>query len=88
MYQEIAELVKEPPSLLVTNEAVAVKSGARLVCAVWCQRPGYDLRRTRRDLPDLTRNAAYGGIDQRFPMLSKIGLHYHIFSRGYQGSID
>jgi hypothetical protein len=23
-------------------------------------------RRTRRDLPDLTRNAAHGGINQRF----------------------
>ena len=28
--------------------------------------PGCDLRRTRRDLPDLTRNAAHGGINLRF----------------------
>ena len=37
-----------------------------LPCTAWCQSPGYDLRRTRRDLPDLTRNAAHGGINQRF----------------------
>ncbi len=34
--------------------------------AAWRQSPGYDLRRTRRDLPDLARNAAHGGINQRF----------------------
>ena len=32
----------------------------------WHRSPGYDLRRTRRDLPGLTRFAAHGGIDQRF----------------------
>ncbi len=33
----------------------------------WHRPPGYDLRRVlRRDLPDLTRNAARGGINQRF----------------------
>jgi hypothetical protein len=51
--------------LLVINEAVAAKSGTR--GAAWRQSPGYDLRRTRRDLPGLTRNAAHGGINQRFP---------------------
>ena len=52
-------------SLPVINEAVAAKSGAR--GAAWHRSPGYDLRRTRRDLPNLTRNAAHGGINQRFP---------------------
>ncbi len=41
--------------------------GGSRVCTAWCQSPGYDLRRTRRDLPDLTRKAALGGINQRFP---------------------
>ena len=40
--------------------------GRSLPCAAWHRSPGYDLRRTRRDLPDLTRNAAHGGINQRF----------------------
>ena len=35
--------------------------------AAWHRSPGYDLRRTRRDLPDLTRSAAHGKINQRFP---------------------
>ena len=39
--------------------------GCSLPCTAWCQSPGYDLRRTCRDLPDLTRNAAHGGINQR-----------------------
>ena len=40
--------------------------GCSLPCTAWCQSPSYDLRRTRRDLPDLTRNAVHGGINQRF----------------------
>ncbi len=40
--------------------------GCSLPCAAWHRSPGYDLRRTRRDLPDLTRNAAHGGINQCF----------------------
>ena len=40
--------------------------GRSRVCTAWCQSPSYDLRRTRRDLPDLTRNATHGGINQRF----------------------
>jgi hypothetical protein len=40
--------------------------GRSLSCTAWHRSPSYDLRRTRRDLPDLTRNAAHGGIDQRF----------------------
>ena len=40
--------------------------GCSLASTAWRQSPGYDLRRTRRDLPDLTRNAAHGGINQRF----------------------
>ena len=35
--------------------------------AAWYRSPGYDLRRTRRDLPDLTRNATRGGVNKRFP---------------------
>ena len=38
-----------------------------LSCTAWHRSPGYDLRRTRRDLPDLASNAAHGGINQRFP---------------------
>ena len=56
------------------NSSPAVKPGARLVCTAWCQSPGYDLRRTRRDLPDLTRNAAHGGINQRF-LREERGVH-------------
>ena len=41
--------------------------GRSLPCTAWHRSPSYDLRRTRRDLPDLTRNAAHGGINQRFP---------------------
>ena len=40
--------------------------GRSLPCAAWHRSPGYDLRRTRRDLPDLARNAAHRGINQRF----------------------
>ncbi len=40
--------------------------GCSLSCTAWHRSPSYDLRRTRRDLPDLTRNAAHGGINQRF----------------------
>ena len=40
--------------------------GRSLASTAWHRSPGYDLRRTRRDLPDLTRNAAHGGINQRF----------------------
>ena len=43
--------------------------GRSLSCTAWHRSPGYDLRRTRRDLPDLTRNAAHGGINQRSPRL-------------------
>ena len=43
--------------------------GCSLPCTAWRQSPGYDLRRTRRDLPDLARNAAHGGINRRFLML-------------------
>ncbi len=46
--------------------------GRSLSRTAWHRSPGYDLRRTRRDLPDLIRNAAHGGIDQRFH--SVIGL--------------
>ncbi len=45
--------------------------GRSRVCTAWCQSPSYDLRRTRRDLPDLTRNAAHGGINQRFPISTR-----------------
>ena len=38
--------------------------GRSLASTAWCQSPGYDLRCTRRDLPDLTCNAAHGGINQ------------------------
>ena len=40
--------------------------GRSRVCTAWLRSPSYDLRRTRRDLPDLTRNAVHGGINQRF----------------------
>ncbi len=40
--------------------------GCSLASTAWRQSPSYDLRRTRRDLPDLTRNAVHGGINQRF----------------------
>ena len=42
--------------------------GRSRVCTAWHHSPGYDLHRTRRDLPDLTRNAVHGGINQRFLM--------------------
>ena len=38
--------------------------GRSRVCTAWHRSPSYDLRRTRRDLPDLTRNAVHGGINQ------------------------
>ena len=41
--------------------------GCSLPCTAWLRSPGYDLRRTCRDLPDLTCNAAHGGINQHFP---------------------
>ena len=44
--------------------------GCSLSCTAWHRSPSYDLRRTRRDLPDLTRNAAHGGINQRFPSMT------------------
>ena len=39
--------------------------GCSLSCTAWHRSPGYDLHRARRDLPDLTRNATHGGINQR-----------------------
>jgi hypothetical protein len=48
--------------------------GCSRVCTAWCQSPSYDLRRTRRDLTDLTRNAAHGGINQRFVRVNFDGL--------------
>ena len=48
--------------------------GCSLPCTAWCQSPGYDLRRTRRDLPNLTRNAAHGGINQRFLISYRTGF--------------
>ena len=38
--------------------------GSSLSCTAWHRSSSYDLRRTRRDLPDLTRNATHGGINQ------------------------
>ena len=32
----------------------------------WHRSLGYDLCRARRDLPDLTRNATHGGVNQWF----------------------
>ena len=48
--------------------------GRSLPCTAWHRSPGYDLRRTRRDLPDLTRNAAHGGINQWFLSTSMAAL--------------
>jgi hypothetical protein len=45
--------------LLVTNEAFAAKSGARLFVRIGVKVPAYNLRRTHRDLPDLTSNATH-----------------------------
>ena len=53
--------------------------GCSLPCTAWHRSPGYDLRRARRDLPDLTRFAPHGGVNQWF---SKKGLkkvrHYAV----------
>ena len=48
--------------------------GRSLASAAWCQNPGHDLRRTHRDILDLTRNAAHGGINQRFPNKDRMGV--------------
>ena len=60
--------------------------GRSLPCTAWHRSPGYDLRRTRRDLPDLTRNAAHGGINQRFlrnPLNYTTNLEDRPFSVGF-----
>ena len=41
--------------------------GRSLASPDWPRNSGYDLRRTRRDFTDLTRNAAHGGMNQCFP---------------------
>ena len=53
--------------------------GRSLASMAWCQSPGYDLRRTHHDLPDLTCNAAHGGMDQRFLKLPNCqSANYHL----------
>ena len=57
--------------------------GRSLASTAWHRSPGYDLRRTRRDLPDLTCNAVHGGINQRFLSVSttlhrKLSQHFRM----------
>ena len=54
------------------NFKEALINSCMVATSAWHRSPGFDLRRTRRDLPDLTRNAAHGGVNQCFPN----NLHY------------